>query len=173
MAAGRHDQALAFGLLIGAMWAAEIVVGNLGDTPLLGSLRTVHPQLYRTAGAAFAASALAATFAAGAWGAPGGRWRDGLRAAAIAGLGGGAIALVTLVGLTLALGDALAAAPSNVAEYALSHPTAQPTPERVRRWLLGDAAAAGASHLVIGLVSGAVLGGIGAAISRRGAAPRR
>jgi hypothetical protein len=171
MRATRRRRELAFGLLIGAMWFAEIVVGNLGDTPLLGNARTVHPQLYRAIGAGFATAALAATFAAGVWGAPGGRLRDAVRVAVTAGAAGGLIALATLIGLTLAFGDALSRAPSNVAEYAASHRAAQPTPERVRRWLLGDAAAAGASHLAIGLVSGAVLGGAGAALSRRRTSP--
>jgi hypothetical protein len=38
-----------FGLLIGGMWMGEILLGNLGGTPVLGNLRDVHPHVYAMA----------------------------------------------------------------------------------------------------------------------------
>jgi hypothetical protein len=35
-----------FGILIGAMWMGEILLGNLGGTPVFGNLRAAHPDVY-------------------------------------------------------------------------------------------------------------------------------
>jgi hypothetical protein len=47
---------IVFGLLIGGMWTAEILLGNLCATPVFGNLREEYPRVY----------AMAAWFALGA-----------------------------------------------------------------------------------------------------------
>jgi hypothetical protein len=38
-----------FGLLIGGMWIGEVLLGNLGGTPVFGNLRDFHPHIYALA----------------------------------------------------------------------------------------------------------------------------
>jgi hypothetical protein len=49
------------GLLIGAMWMGEIIFGNLGDTAVLGNIRTFDFKTYRVIGSLFIGGAIAFT----------------------------------------------------------------------------------------------------------------
>lgn len=56
---------LLFGLLIGLMWMAEVLFGNLGDTSVLGNVRTFHFHAYRIVGWSFVWGALVFTMLSG------------------------------------------------------------------------------------------------------------
>jgi hypothetical protein len=53
-----------FGLVIGAMWTGEVLLGNLGGTSIFGNLRDSHPRIYAMAGW-FVIAAVAATLLSG------------------------------------------------------------------------------------------------------------
>ena len=72
------------------------------------------------------------------------------------GLISGAIALVTLVGMTALFLDALSQSPSDLAEFARSGE------QSISHFLILDALGGGFNHLWIGLGLGAVLGSMGA-----------
>ena len=57
------------GLLVGVIWMGEVIFGNLGDTTVLGNVRTFHFGAYRVVGWAFISGALALTAGAGFLGA--------------------------------------------------------------------------------------------------------
>ena len=146
---------LVFGLLIGGMWMGEIILGNLGDTAVLGNYRTFHSQAYRTIGWCFIGGALAATALGGFICAyRTGSVENGISVGIWSGLLSGAIALVTGLVITLLFHDALMAAPStaNPAEFA--------------RYLYRDAVIAGLNHMWIGALLGVTLGGVGAVLGK-------
>ena len=103
---------LIFGLLIGGMWMGEIVLGNLGGTSVLWSLRDVHPGIYRIA-AWFALGAVGAS-AIGPLVAPyrTGNIRTALRVGIWSGLISGIMVLVTGIGMMLTFHQALMNDPS-------------------------------------------------------------
>jgi hypothetical protein len=70
---------LIFGLAIGAMWMGQVLYGNLGDTPLLGNVRTLHFHAYRVVASSFVCGALAFTALSGFYAA----YRTGNMAAAL------------------------------------------------------------------------------------------
>ncbi|HEY1948207.1 MAG TPA: hypothetical protein VGG97_14445 [Bryobacteraceae bacterium] len=99
---------LLFGFLIGAMWMGEVLFGNLGDTALLGNVRTFHFHAYRAIGWSFVCGALAFTALGGFYSA----YRTGdflvaLQVAIWSGLISGAITLTTLLAMTAFFLDAL------------------------------------------------------------------
>jgi hypothetical protein len=112
---------LLFGFLIGAMWMGEVLFGNLGDTALLGNVRTFHFHAYRAIGWSFVCGALAFTALGGFYSA----YRTGdflaaLQVAIWSGLISGAITLTTLLAMTAFFLDALQQSPSDLAEFARS-----------------------------------------------------
>jgi hypothetical protein len=152
---------LLFGILIGMMWMAELLFGNLGDTSILGNVRTFHFHAYRIIGWSFIWGALAFTALSGFYTA----YRTGNAGAAVrvaiwSGLIGGAIALVTLVGMTALFLDSLSRSPSDLAEFATSGD------QSFSYYLFLEALAGGLNHLWIGPALGIVLGSLGAAAGR-------
>jgi hypothetical protein len=150
-----------FGILIGAMWMGEVIFGNLGDTYVLGNFRTFHVHASRMVGWSFICGALAFTVLAGFYTA----YRSGNTGAALqvaiwSGLIGGAIMLLTLVGMTVLFLDALRQSPSNLAEFAKSGD------QSFSRFLCMDALGGGLNHLWIGAGLGVVLGSVGAFMGR-------
>jgi hypothetical protein len=114
---------LIFGVLIGLMWMGEVVFGNLGDTVILGNLRTFHFHAYRVIGWSFVSGALALTVLAGLVGAYRiGGIQAGLSVGVWSGLISGAITLVTILLVTVLFRNSLLMAPSNIAEFAGSAP---------------------------------------------------
>jgi hypothetical protein len=155
---------LVFGTLIGLMWIGEVVVGNLGDTKVLGSIRTVHPKLYRDTAGCCVLGVLILTGSAGFFGAhQTGEIRTGVQVGFWSGLISGAITLAALMIVTFVFLDALMSAPSNIAEFA-----GQPRGSSLgfARWLYLDALAGGLNHLWIGPMLGLVIGGAGAILGK-------
>jgi hypothetical protein len=153
---------LVFGLVIGMMWMAEILFGNLGDTSILGNLRTFHFHAYRIVGWSFIWGALVFTALSGFYTA----YRTGNAGAAIrvavwSGLISGAIALVTLVGMTAIFLNALSHSPSDLAEFATSGD------QSFSHYIFFEALAGGLNHLWIGPMLGVILGSLGAAAGRK------
>ncbi|MGC1299707.1 MAG: hypothetical protein WA869_32175 [Alloacidobacterium sp.] len=108
-----------FGLLIGAMWMGEVLLGNLGGTSVFGNLRDFHPRVYALA-PLFALSAVGLTAIGGFVAAyQANSIRVALRVGIWSGLISGAIALVTLVIVVMLFHDALMDA-SNIHEFARS-----------------------------------------------------
>ena len=68
IAAMTRRLSLIFGLLIGVMWMGGVIFGNLGDTTVLGNIRTFHFNTYRVVGWAFIGGALTLTAGAGFFG---------------------------------------------------------------------------------------------------------
>jgi hypothetical protein len=158
---------LVFGLLIGGMWMGEIILGNLGDTAVLGNYRTVHSQAYRTIGWCFIGGALAATALGGFICAyRTGSVEDGISVGIWSGVLSGAVALVTGLVLTLLFRDALMAAPSNIAEFAKAAHSSTARPAEFSRYLYRDAVIAGLNHMWIGALLGVTLGGVGAVLGK-------
>jgi len=147
---------LIFGLLIGVMWMGEVIFGNLGDTTVLGNVRTFHFNTYRIVGWAFIGGALALTAVAGFLGAyRSGRAREGVLVGTWSGLISGAITLATIMAITVLFRDSLLLAPSNVKEFAGS-----------AQAMFWDAFGAGVNHMWIGPLIGVTIGGVGAAAGK-------
>jgi len=143
------------------MWRAEVLFGNLGDTSVLGNVRTFHFHAYRIVGWSFIWGALAFTTLSGFYTA----YRTGnlgaaVRVAVWSGFISGAIALVSLVGMTTLFLDALSHSPSDLAEFATSGD------QSFSHYFYLEALAGGLNHLWIGPLLGAVLGSFGAAAGR-------
>jgi hypothetical protein len=152
---------LFFGLLIGAMWMGEVLLGNLGDTSVLGNFRTIHFQASRVIGWSFFCGALAFTTFAGFYTAyRTGNIRAALQVAIWSGLISGAITFATLLGMTALFLDALRHSPSDLAEFTRSGDRS------FSHFLFMDALGAGLNHLWIGAGLGVVLGSIGAAAGK-------
>lgn len=153
---------LFFGLLIGGMWIGEVLLGNLGGTPVFGNLRDVHPHI----------SALAPWFALGAVGVTlvGGfvaAYRTGsmvtsLRVGVWSGLNIGAILFVTGVTMIFLFHDAMND-PSNIHEFARGMHRS-PTKAELSGFLYSDGVLGCMAHLLIGPLLGVTVGGIGAAL---------
>ncbi|HTF70058.1 MAG TPA: hypothetical protein VK638_46010 [Edaphobacter sp.] len=144
---------LIFGLLIGTMWMGEVLFGNLGDTAVLGNVRTLHFHAYRAIGWSFICGALAFTALSGFYGA----YRTGdfsvaLQVAIWSGLISGTITLATLMVMTTVFLDALRQSPSDLAEFAKSGDGS------FFHYLYRDALAGGLNHLWIGPALGVILG---------------
>jgi hypothetical protein len=150
-----------FGLLIGSMWVVQILFGNLGDTSVLGNLRTFHFHAYHVVGWSLIWGALAFTLLSGFYTAyRTGNVRSALRVAVWSGLIGGAIALVTGMGMTALFFNALSHSPSDLAEFARS---GDPS---FAHYLYMDTLGGGLNLLWIGPALGVVLGSAGAAAGR-------
>jgi len=109
-----------FGLLIGGMWIGEVLLGNLGGTPVSGNLRDFHPHIYALA-PWFALGAVVVTLVGGLVAA----YRTSsivtaLRVGVWSGLISGAIVFVTGVAMIFLFHDAMMRDPSNIHEYARS-----------------------------------------------------
>jgi hypothetical protein len=153
---------LVFGLLIGLMWMLEILFGNLGDTSVLGNVRTFHFHAYRIVGWTLIWGALAFTMLSGLYTA----YRTGntltaRKVAVWSGLISGAMALVTMLAMTTLFLDALRQSPSDLAEFARGHE------QSFSQFIYLEALAGGLNHLWIGPLLGAVLGSVGAAAGKR------
>src|SRR5271166_6195711 len=109
---------LIFGLLIGAMWMGEVLLGNLGGTSIFGNLRDFHPRVYAL-GACCAWSAVGLTGIGGFVAAHRSSSIGlGVRVGIWGGLISGAITFVTLVTVVVLFHDAMMKDPSNVHEFA-------------------------------------------------------
>jgi hypothetical protein len=154
-----------FGFLIGAIWMAEILVANLSGTSVFGNLNEIHPRVYATAPwlalGAVALTALGGLVAAYRTGSIGAALRVGVWS----GLISGAIALVTILSITLLFHDAMMKDPSNVHEFARSA-YRSPTEAELSNFLYTDALAGGVNHIWIGPVLGLIVGGSGALIGK-------
>jgi hypothetical protein len=151
---------LLFGLLIGMMWVGEVLFGNLGDTSVFGSARTLHLHAFQIA-QCFVAGALAFTILSGFYGAHRtGTVKVAIKVAVWSGLISGVMTLVTLVGMTLLFLNALSQSPSDLAEFARSGD------QSISRFLILDALGGGLNHLWIGPGLGLVLGSIGGVLGK-------
>lgn len=165
IAAMEKKLSIVFGILIGGMWMGEIILGNLGGTPVFGNLRVVHPNVYALAGR-FALGAVAATGIGGLVAA----YRTGSISAALrvgcwSGLLSGGIACVTIVILVVLFHDALMKDPSNVQEFARTAHRA-PTEIELSKFLYWDALGGAMNHIWIGPLLGLTVGGIGALVGK-------
>jgi hypothetical protein len=150
-----------FGQLIGAMWMAEILVGNLGGTPVLGNLSVTHPRIYALA-PKFALAAVLVTLLAGLVAAN----RTGSIAAALrvgvgSGLISGGIVFLTCGLMLLPFRGAMMQDPSYVHEFARSAHRV-PTETELSAFLFWDDLGAMVNHLWIGPLLGITVGGVGA-----------
>jgi hypothetical protein len=147
------------GLLIGAMWMGEVLLGNLGGTSVFGHLRDVHPRVFVLA-PAFAA--VVVTLFGGMQAAYKlNSIRAALRVCVWSGLLSGAIVLVTVMATTVIFHDAMMNDPGNSHEFARSAHR-QPTQAELSRFLYDDAIGGGVNHLWIGPLLGVTVGGVGA-----------
>jgi hypothetical protein len=143
------------------MWIGEIILGNLGGTPVFGNLRVVRPNVYALAGW-FALGAVAVTGIGGLVAAyRTGSMSAGLRVGFWSGLLSGGIAFVTIVILVTLFHDALMKDPSNVQEFARTAHRA-PTEVELSKFLFWDGLAGAFNHLWIGPLLRLAVGGIGA-----------
>jgi hypothetical protein len=153
--------AIIFGLLIGAMWMGEVLLGNLGGTSVLGNLRDFHPSIYALA-PLFAWGAVAVTAVAGLLTA----YRTGsigvaLRVGLWSGLISGAITFAAGMSIILLFHDAMMKDPSNIHEFARGAYRV-PSEAELSRFLYWDGLAGGVNHLWIGPLLGVTVGGIAA-----------
>jgi hypothetical protein len=152
-----RSPSLFFGLLIGAMWMGQVLFGNLGDTPVLGNVRTLHFYEYSVVGWSFIYGALAFTTLSGFYSAYlTGKMVVALRVAVWSGLISGAITLATGMGMTILFLDAFRQSPSDLAEFARSGD------QSFSHLLITDALGSGLNHLWIGVGLGLILGSLGA-----------
>lgn len=154
-----------YGLLIGAMWVGEIIVGNLGGTAILGNIRDSHPAIYAMA-PRFALAAVIITGVAGLVAA----YRTGsiqvaLRVGVWSGLISGAIACVVVILVTILFHKAMMSDASNIHEFSLTAHRA-PSQAELSSFLYRDALGGGLNHLWIGPLLGVIVGGFGAILGR-------
>jgi hypothetical protein len=154
-----------FGLLIGGMWMAEVLIGNLGGTPVLGNIREFRPRIYAMASwcalGAVVVAGLGGLVAAHETGSIGAALRVGIWSGVIS----GAITCVTILSVTLLFHDALMKESSNIREFALSAHR-PPTGAELSAFLYWDAFGGGVNHLWIGPLLGVTIGGVGAVIGK-------
>lgn len=164
----RRRLILTFSLLIGVIWMAQILFGNLADTPLLGNYRTGHQHTYRAMGWTLISIAVALTAAAGFAAAYRlGRLREALTVAVWSGFLSGAIALVTLMGMEVVFHNTLIQSPSVLSEFArVSEAGCQyMTAQDCLTWFMySDALAGGMNMLWVGALLGITAGSIGAGL---------
>jgi hypothetical protein len=154
-----------FGLLIGAMWIGEVLLGNLGGTSIFGNLRGFHPHVYAL-GPWLALSAVGVTAMGGAVAAYQTRSIGvALRVGLWSGLISGVIALVTIVSVVVLFHDAVMKDPSNIHEFARgAHHV--PSEAELPRFIHADGLAGGVNHLWIGPLLGVTVGGVGAVMGK-------
>jgi hypothetical protein len=156
---------LMFGVLIGAMWMGEVLLGNLAGTSVFRNAGDTHPGLYSLA-RLFASSAVGVTALCGFMVAY--RTRSivaALRVGLWSGLISGAIAFVTIASTVLLFHDALMEDPSNVREFALGAHRAA-SDDELSRFIYWDGFAGGANHIWLGPLLGITAGGIGAVLGK-------
>jgi hypothetical protein len=154
-----------FGFLIGGIWVGEILLGNLGGTPVLGNLRDVHPHVYALAGW-FALGAVVVTGIAGLIAAYlTGRVSTALRVGVWSGLLSGCIVFVTGMIVVILFHAALMKDPSNIREFARTAHR-PPSEAELSRFLYWDALGGVVNHLWIGPLLGLTVGGIGAILGK-------
>lgn len=154
-----------FGLLIGAMWMGEVLLGNLAGTSVLGNLGEFHPRVYAIA-ALFAWSAVGVTAMGGFVAA----YRTSsigvaLRVGLWSGLLSGAITLLTIVSVVIVFHDALMKDPANIREFAHSAHRV-PSEAELSQFIIRDGLAGGVNHVWIGPLLGITVGGIGAVMGK-------
>jgi len=151
-----------FGVLVGAMLTAMGATGNVFGTPIFAHLRELHPYLFGLpwpiwfTDGGIASLALAGVVTTC-------RTRSfvaALKVGALSGLIGSSILVVTGMGMTIALHDAMMKDPGNVHEYELSSPT-PPTEEQLSDFIYSDAEEGSFIMLFDGPVAGTILGAIG------------
>ena len=148
-----------FGLLIGIAWMGEILSGNLGDTSLLGNLRTFHLHTYRTIGWSFITGAVVLTALAGFFAAYRlGEVSKAVFASVCSGLISGGIVLVGGMTMEVIFHNALQRSPSVLSEFATSGQT------DLSLFMYEDALIAGVAHVLIGPALGMTIGAVGAAL---------
>jgi hypothetical protein len=154
-----------FGLLIGAMWVGEVLIGNLGGTPVLGNLRDFHPSVYAVA-PLFAWSAVGLTAMGGLVTAyRTGRIGAALRVGVWSGLISGAITLATGMSVIVLFHDALMKDPSYIHEFVRgAHHV--PSERELSEFIYWDGLGGGVNHMWIGPLLGITVGGIGAAVGK-------
>jgi hypothetical protein len=154
-----------FGLLIGAMWTGEVLLGNLGGTSVFGNLRDSHPRIYSMAGW-FVVAAVAATTLCGIVAAYQTR---SIRKALQVGVGSGVISGVItcgmIVGITILFHDVMMSDPANIHEFARSAHR-PPTPAELSPFLYRDALGGGLNHIWIGPLLGLTFGAAGAMLGK-------
>ena len=153
------------GLLIGGMWVAEVLLGNLGGTSVFGNIRDVYPNI-DAIGRLFALGAVVVTAAGGAVTArQTGSIGSALRVGVWSGLISGAITALTCVAIAVVFHDAMMMDPSNAHEFARSA-LRPPSQAELSTFLYWDALGGGLNHLWIGPLLGLTVGGAGAFIGR-------
>jgi hypothetical protein len=154
-----------FGLVIGAMWTGEVLLGNLGGTSIFGNLRDSHPRIYAMAGW-FVIAAVAATTLCGIVAAyQTGSLTKALQVGVWSGVISGVITCLTVVGITTLFHDAMMSDPSNIHEFARSAHR-PPTPAELSSFLYRDALGGGLNHIWIGPLLGLTFGGAGAMLGK-------
>ena len=159
-----------FGLLIGAMWMGEVLLGNLAGTSVLGNRRISSarlrspPRLHARVGvtamggfvAAYRTSSIGVALRVGLW----------------SGLLSGAITLLTIVSVVIVFHDALMKDPANIREFAHSAHRV-PSEAELSQFIIRDGLAGGVNHVWIGPLLGITVGGIGAVRANSCAVPTR
>jgi hypothetical protein len=160
-----RDMSWLFGLLIGAMWIGEILLGNLSGTPVFGNLGQGHPEVYRVA-AWFAVAAVGMTAAGGFVASHRtGSVGAALRVGVWSGLISGVMVLLTAIALVLLFHDAMMRDPSNIHEFARSAHR-PPTEAELSSFVFWDSLAGGVNHVWIGPLVGMTAGGIGGLLGK-------
>jgi hypothetical protein len=143
------------------MWMGEVLAGNLGDTVVMGNLRTLHPGAYRAVSELFVVGAVILPgFAGLRHGYRSGRVSDTVWMGLWSGLVGGALTLATLLAMEAIFRDAIRGSPSVLSEFARSGESDW------SRFVYLDALAAGISHLAIGPLLGVAFAGAGGFVGK-------
>jgi len=152
---------LLFGLLIGAMWIGEVLLGNLGGTAVLGNLRDAHPRIYALA-PVFALAAVGITLFGGMVASyQTNSIPAALRVGVWSGLLSGTITLGTILAITLLFHSTMMGDPANLREFARGAHRLPSTAE-LSRFFYTDALGGGLNHLWIGPFLGVTVGAVGA-----------
>ena len=135
----------------------EILLGNLGDTPLLATFRMSHLHAYGTMVWSFVGGAVALTALAGLVAAYRiGNFVKAAFSSVCSGLVSGFIVLAGLLAMELVFHNVLRQSPSVLSEFATSGQA------DLSLFMYGDAVA-GIAHVLIGPTSGITVGAVGAA----------
>jgi len=154
-----------FGILIGAAWVGEILLGNLGGTTVLGNLREHYAQIDHLA-ASFAVGAVALTATGTFLAASEAGWAvSGIRVGIRSGIVSGAIVFVTLMCVVWLFHDAMMLDTANVREFA-RRAHRMPTTAELSSFLYWDAFAGAVNHLWIGPLLGVTVGGASAVVGK-------
>ena len=154
-----------FGIIIGAMWTVEVLLGNLGGTSVFGNLREFHPSIYAMA-PWFVLAAVGATTVCGVVSAyQTGSIKKALLVGVWSGILSGAILCVIVIGITILFHHAMMLDPSNLHEFARSAHR-PPTDAELSAFLYWDAIGGGLNHIWIGPLLGLTFGGMGALVGK-------